>query len=161
MLTQEYLKSIINYDPDTGIFKKIKCRRGDWVGRPAGTIMLKGYRCISIDNKRYLAHRLAWLYMTGEWPGQIDHINNIKDDNRFINLRPATLSQNMHNQGKRKNNTSGFKGVSFHGGANKWMAQIKVNWENKYLGVYSTPQEAHAAYCKAAKKHHQQFARFA
>lgn len=160
-LTQEYLKSIISYNPDTGVIKKIRCRRGDWVGKPAGTILKKGYRSVSINNKRYLAHHLAWLYMTGDWPVQVDHRNAIKDDNRWANLRLATCSENMHNQGKRRHNKSGYKGVCWHRGARKWVAQIKVDWKIKYLGLYDTPQAAHAAYCEAAKKYHGEFARFA
>jgi hypothetical protein len=160
-ISQQELKQIIHYDPDTGLIKKIKCRRSDWIGKTAGAPDKKGYIRVSINNVLYLAHHLAWVYMTGEWPDQVDHINAVKDDNRFSNLREATCSQNMHNQGKRKHNTSGFKGVSYHKAARKWTAQIKVNWKCNYLGLFKTPEEAHAAYCEAAKKHHGEFARFA
>lgn len=161
-ITQKYLKEIMIYEPTTGDFYKVKCRRGDWIGKKAGTLNKKGYISISVHNKRYLAHRLAWLYMTGEWPKiNIDHINGNKADNRFNNLRESNYSQDMHNQGKRKHNSSGYKGVSPHRASGKWTAQIKVNWKTIYLGCYNTPQEAYRAYCQAAKKHHGKFARVA
>lgn len=158
--TQEHLKSVIGYNPATGEFKKIKCKRTDWIGKIAGTHNRKGYRTVSIDNTPYLAHRLAWLYMTGEWPkANIDHINGIKDDNRFCNLRESNYSQDMHNQGKRKHNTSGYKGVTYNKNAKKWVAQIRINWEMKYLGLFTSPENAATAYNFAAEKYHGEFAR--
>lgn len=160
-LTQEALRDIISYDPATGDFIKLKCRRSDWIGKKAGFINNKGYRVISINNKQYLAHRLAWLYLNGYWPHEIDHRDGDKQNNIFSNLRDATDSQNMHNQGKRRHNTSGFKGVTYNRNASKWLAQIKINWKNKYLGLFDTPEDAHKAYCEAAQKHHGEFARTA
>lgn len=159
MLDQNTLKKIVTYDPETGDFIKIKCRRTDWLGKVAGTIGKKGYRSISVNNKPYLAHRLAWLYVTGEWPYEIDHRDGNKLNNKFDNLRISSDSENMHNQGKRKNNTSGYKGVTYNKNAKKWSAQIKINWKTKYLGLFSCPTAAHFSYCRAAKQYHGEFAR--
>lgn len=166
-LTQSYLRHYLSYDPETGLLTKNHRPEAPqsfntrWAGKPAGSVGHKGYIFISIHNKQYTAHRLAWLYMTGELPQVVDHINNIAGDNRFCNLRAATIGQNGHNSKKRKNNKSGYKGVSWNKNAQKWVAQIKLNWEPKYLGLFNCPTAAHFAYCKAAKELHGEYARFA
>ena len=112
-LTQDYLKSILHYDPDTGIFRWAK-RRATWIpaGTIAGSTCEKGYAIIVINYKIYRAHRLAWLYMTGSHPPEfIDHINLDRKDNRFCNLRLSTRAQNMQNFRIRPDNKSGVKGV--------------------------------------------------
>jgi len=130
------------------------------VGDIAGSMMSHGYRRICIDNRVYLAHRLAWLYMTGEWPKhQIDHINGNKNDNRHVNLREATNSENMRNTGKRSDNSSGFKGVYWNSEKMRWSAQISYNGRHKSLGTFDTAEEAHVAYRSASEKLHGQFAR--
>lgn len=159
MLDQKSLMDAVKYNPLTGHFVKIKCRRTDWIGKVAGHVNKKGYRNISINNKLYPAHRLAWLYMTGKWPYEIDHIDLNKSNNRFSNLRECSDSGNMHNQSKRKHNTSGYKGVTYNKHAKKWTAQIRINWEMKYLGLFNCPTAAHFAYCRAAKQYHGEFAR--
>lgn len=90
----------------------------------------------------------------------VDHINGDKLDNRRENLRVCSNAENVHNQGIRKNNTSGLKGVVWHKVARKWFAQITINRKNKYLGLFATPDDAHEAYCAAALKYHGQFANF-
>ncbi len=157
-ITQEYLRSVVSYDPESGIFRRTRCRRTDWIGKEAG-YLIKGYRQVSIDNRRHAAHKLAWLYMYNEWPEFLDHINGDRDDNRICNLRVATKTQNLRNTCKKKTNTSGYKGVSHR--RNKWRAYITVDWKTKHLGVFNTPEEAHAAYCVAAHKYHGEFARVA
>lgn len=98
MLSQEYLKSILHYDPETGILSWKVDRRRVKIGQIAGYLCL-GYVAIGIDGKLYKGHRLAWLYMTGEWPkDEIDHINRTKHDNRWVNLREATKEQNCDNR---------------------------------------------------------------
>lgn len=92
-LTQEVLKSLLYYDPETGIFVWLVTRQRSPAGKEAGGYDEKGYRRICVNGTKVRAHRLAWLYMTGEWPeDQLDHINGLKDDNRFVNLREATNS---------------------------------------------------------------------
>lgn len=135
-ISQSYLKSILNYDPETGkfIWKYRFDVTKDWntkyAGKEAGCINKLGYNAISINNKRYLAHRLAWLYLYGKWPPVlVDHKNgySTKSDNELINLREATKSQNAMNSKVRSDNTSGTKGVYFHRKTNKWYAQITVD----------------------------------
>jgi hypothetical protein len=124
----------------------------------------KGYATTSIkkpDGRKSLSgiHRqiLGLNFQDGKI---VDHINGDKLDNRRENLRVCTAGENSRNQKINKRNTSGFKGVCFSKAGNKWMARIKVNWINKYLGLFDTPEQAHAAYCVAATALHGEFARF-
>ena len=138
-------KDKLIYNPENGLFTwKVSCgrkRTGDRAGCPSGN----GYIAIKIDGKRYLAHRLAWLYMTGEWPkDQIDHRNRSRGDNRWNNLREATASQNQANSKRR----GLLKGVTRY--RNKWMAQIKINQKTHFLGNFDSIDKAHAAYVVAA-----------
>jgi hypothetical protein len=127
-------------------------------GTIAGTLNNE-HIAVNFKGKRYPAHVLVWFYAYGEWPELgIDHINNIHTDNRLENLRMATVRQNGYNSKKRKDNTAGYKGVKKRG--NKFTARIMVNGHRIFLGTYDTPEEAHAAYCKAAKKYFGEFARF-
>lgn len=157
-LTQARLREVLDYNSDTGLFT----RKVGVSNSPAGAVpgkIYKGYREMNVDGFRYFAHRLVWRYVTGEWPdGQIDHINGVRDDNRFENLRVATNTQNAYNSRKKRINKSGFKGVSrsTHG---RWQAQIRVNGKNRGLGLFDTPEEAHAAYIAAAEQYHGEFAR--
>lgn len=91
---------------------------------------------------------------------QVDHINLNGLDNRRCNLRLATNTENQRNKSKQVNNTSGYKGVYWRKDSNKWVAQIKVDNEVRHLGRFDTPEEAHAAYCEAAKQLHGEFANF-
>lgn len=162
-ITQEYLKSILDYDHNTGIFKwKIfKCPRASF-GKIAGYIKKEGYVEIKIDGVPYKAHRLAFLYINGWLPEEVDHINNDgpKSDNRICNLREATRSQNEFNKPKSKRNTSGYKGVSLKKSTGRWCAKIRFNKNSKHLGYYSTPEEAHEAYKQAALRLHGEYANF-
>ena len=108
MITQARLKELLTYDPETGYFTRNVNVKGANAGERAGTITAKGYIAIGIDRKHYLAHRLAFLYMTGEWPKElVDHKDTIKINNKWENLREATNSQNKRNVGARKTNKSG------------------------------------------------------
>lgn len=161
IITQEELVSLFNYDPLTGVFvRKVKVCNKSKLGEVAGTINACGYLAISIYKKIYLAHRLAWLYMTGEFPKeQIDHINMNRQDNRWCNLRIANKSENMSNRSKQVNNTSGYKGVYLRKDTNKYVARINVNGLCKILGNYKSAEMAYQAYIKAAKKYHGEFYR--
>lgn len=143
LLTSERLQEKLSYNPLTGIFSRIEPGKSK-----VGTSHPNGYLQIRVDGKRYLAHRLAWLYMFGDWPSsELDHANGDRLDNRIENLRLATRSQNNGN--RRSNARSGFKGVVLtkHG----YRAGISLNEKFIYLGMYQTPEEAHAAYCEAAR----------
>jgi len=97
----------------------------------------------------------------GRWPAKyLDHINGIRNDNRLCNLREATQTENTRNQGKQKTNTSGLKGAGWHKGQKKWVAKIRIGTTDKWLGTFSSKEEAHAAYCEAAKKYHGEFANY-
>ena len=162
MLTQSELKECLYYDPITGIFIwRISNGRRAVAGSTAGTLDPIGYIRITINKKRYQSHRLAYLYVTGSFPpNDIDHINNIRDDNRFANLREATRSQNMHNSKMQKNNTSGRKGVCWQKQCKKWRALITINNKKIHLGLFNDIDLAYTAYCNAATKLHRQFANF-
>ena len=156
VLTTGRLREVLAYDADTGIFTRLersaaKVRIGDI----AGGIDPQGYTLIRVDLKRYRAHRLAWLYMTEVWPdGQIDHINGIRSDNTWGNLRDVTNTINCQNKHQaRSDNKSGFLGVSRDKKA--WRAVITINGARKYLGRHETPEIAYAAYLKAKRRYHE------
>lgn len=159
MITQEELKEILHYDPETGSFTWLvamgtRARPGD----RAGAIFNRDYIRIRIRLKRYVAHRLAWLYVHGHFPTDlIDHVNGVKYDNRLCNLRPATRSQNLMNRRMHSNNTSGLKGVYWHKGAKKWKAQCRANGKHYHLGLFENAESASAAYQAFAAKHHGAF----
>ena len=146
-LTAERLRELFHYDPLTGVFTRLvstasNARAGD----VAGTLMQIGYLLIGIQGKSYLAHRLAWLFVHGEWPkDQIDHINRDRTDNRICNLREATIKQNQRNLSKSCNNTSGVPGVHWRSDRAKWWALIESDGQKHYLGMFNTKEEAIAA----------------
>lgn len=156
MITQSFLKSILNYNPDTGIFTwKIKPAQCVKIGDVAGYIdKSTGYISIGINKKLYRAHRLAWLYIHGEFPiEEIDHINHDRSDNRIDNLRAVSHKDNGKNVSKRKDNTSGHLGIYWDKRRNKWHTQIKVKNKVIYLGLFTDIIEAIAVRKKAEIKY--------
>lgn len=156
MLTAEQLKNTLEYNPDTGVFLwKIRPSKAVKAGDIAGCAEKQiGYITIGISKRVYKAHRLAWLYVYGDWPkGLIDHINGDKADNRIANLRDVFADGNSQNVRKpNRRNKSGFMGVIWF--QNKWRASMSVNGKSKWLGDYSTPEEAHQVYLEAKRKYH-------
>jgi hypothetical protein len=162
-LTAERLRELLSYDPETGIFTWIArpalCNR---IGAMAGSFDTRGYLRIQIDGRGHKYHRLAWLYVNGEWPKKgLDHINGVKDDNRICNLREATDSQNAANCAARPCNTSGFKGVYLESRSKtqKWRARVQVSGKLRNFGSFTDQTTAMIAYNFAALKHYGKFAR--
>ncbi len=154
----ERLRHLLSYEQDTGHFR---WKNGRGPRAKTGTIAGRnrfGYNQIHVCGRRYPAHRLAWLYMTGEWPqNDIDHINRNRSDNRWCNLREATRSQNNMNRGPTKANKSGFKGVSWSKCNSKWIARIKVGKKYKHLGCFTSKEDAANAYNRASEIVHGDF----
>lgn len=151
----------IFYNKDNGDFIW-KCYRSPnaMKGGKAGHLNTYGYRIINIGGKAYFAHRLAWIMTYGYEPEEIDHINGNKDDNRLCNLRECSRMQNVRNVGLRKDNTSGYKGVSFYYPNGKWMSCIAIHGKTMNLGYYVTKEQAFSAYCLAAYMFHGEFHNF-
>lgn len=160
-LTATELRSVLDYDSETGVFKwRKRMNRKGHVGAPAGTPDSKGYVQIRLYERAYKAHRLAWLHTYGVWPQLvIDHINGDRTDNRIANLRQATGSQNHANSRRYKNNTSGVKGVSWVERVGKWRAYIVVNRRQTHLGLFDNREDAAASYRAAAEAHFGEFCR--
>lgn len=127
----------------------------------AGTLREDGYIGIFINGKYHFAHRIIWEMHNGPIPEGfvIDHIDGIRNNNRLYNLRVCTFQQNHFNRGKQSNNKSGFKGVSWHKQKEKWVAQIKIEGRNKFLGFFVDPEKAYERYCEVAKEHYGEFAK--
>lgn len=161
LLTVTRLRELFSYDRDTGEFRRRvatsnRVRVGDVIAGVDG----HGYRRVWIDGRSYKLHRLAWLYVHGEFPlGEIDHINNSRGDNRIANLRVATTAENQANTRRQSNNTSGFKGVSRSCGHDRWRATITVNGRQHLIGCFATREMAHAAYVSASRDIFGDFAR--
>lgn len=158
MLTQDRLKELLSYDPLSGLFiRLVRLGNNSKLDRSAGIIDTHGYLECSVDSKRYRLHRLAWLYMHGEFPiGDIDHINGIRNDNRIDNLRIASRIKNSQNKkNASSNNKTGLLGVFFHKQNKRYTAQIRINGKNKHLGMFDTPELAHQAYLIAKRQFHE------
>ena len=152
----ETLRELITYEPDTGLFRWRISRGRAGAGKIAGCADSAGYIRIYILGRKQAAHRLAWLYMTGEWPViDVDHKDTVKSNNRWSNLRLATRSQNSENQrGPKANNRSGYLGVHFHKRSQKYVASITVRGKRRQLGEYRTGEEAYAVYLAAKRELH-------
>lgn len=165
-LTADEVRAILGYEPDTGVLRwkvkryKTRIRPGDVAGcvtKPRGEVVIG---IGSPPGNQYKAHHLAWLIMTGEWPNQqIDHIDGDPSNNRWANLREATHSQNQHNRPRNRNNTSEYKGVSFHRGSGKWFSMIRYGGNQHFLGAFNTAAEAGEAYRVASLKWHGDFSK--
>lgn len=154
-MTAEVLRQIVIYDPEAGTFTtRVRINQRIPAGWPLG-YMRDGYWCARLLGAEHRLHRLAWLYMTGEWPEVlIDHYDTDRANNRWRNLRPGTWSTNAQNQRKAHTNSqTGVLGVSPDG--DRWRAQIGSKGKKLYLGTFDTTDEAHAAYLSAKRRLHQ------
>jgi hypothetical protein len=140
-LTQERLKELVEYNPETGVFTRKTSYGAHKKDSVAGTVCSNGYRAIVIDRQAYKEHRLAFLYMLGHIPTNVDHINVIRGDNRWVNLREASTQQNTQNTRLIKSNTSGIKGISFvvRGGCECYRASIEIH--NKSISKVFNPKK--------------------
>ena len=154
-MTQEYLKSLLDYNPETGKFIWRVSKSNYAKSRSEAGWISNGYRIIRIDGKGYRAHRLAWLWYYGSWPeDQIDHINHNRDDNRIENLREVSHIENHKNQSLFCNNTSGHVGVHWYKTTKKWRAQIKANGKKIIsLGYFKEKEDAIKARKEAEAKY--------
>ena len=156
-LSWEELTTILSYNPETGVFIKNALTKHQ-KERLAGTNKGSPYTRICINHRIYMAHRLAWYYMTGSPPDMlIDHINGDKRDNRFCNLRLADYSQNMMNSKLPSSNTSGCKGVTWVKKKKRWRASGKLNGKKIYLGLFANKEDAANKYQEFAKQNHGEF----
>jgi len=159
-MNQDSLKLLLNYEPSTGVFTWKVSRGSVKPGKIANNRDKDGHVRIRVNGRLYFAHALAWLYMKGGWPvGEVDHIDLIKDNNAWSNLRLATHQQNSHNQEARRNNKLGVKGVCISQG--RYEAKIEHRRKTIHLGRYITLEEAKAAYDEAASILHGEFAKIA
>lgn len=168
LFTSDFLKQCLDYDAGTGLFvwrrrpvshfaneQQCLAVNGQRAGRVAGRLNGMGYVIIGINRRGYRAHRLAWLYMTGDWPlHQIDHIDGNRANNVFANLRDIPCHGNLQNTKIQVNNTSGYPGVGFHRASGKWYAKITIHRCVKSLGLFESKEDAAQAYLDAKQTYH-------
>ena len=152
MITQPELKKLLHYNPETGVFVWLEKRRGINIGDIAGYKHKQGYIFIFIGARLYLAHRLAWFYVYGVWPKEVDHIDHIADNNALINLRNVTHKENGRNVSLSVCNTSGVTGVCWSKKSKKWYSHIKINGTKINLGFFNDFFEAACARLSANNK---------
>lgn len=152
-ISRNELREYIDYNLNTGEFVWNKSFSRIKKGMKAGGLDAKGYRCIKIKNKSYKAHRLAFLYVLGQMPEQVDHQDHDRSNNKWMNLRPATHKDNGRNQSLKSSNTSGFTGVVFDKQRQKWQARITVNGKRISLGHFKDKSKAIQARINAKKEY--------
>lgn len=158
-LTQARLKALLRYDRETGLFTRLVTVANQRAGTIAGNLKPDGYYVIKVDRVTYQAGRLGWLYVTGEWPNpEVDHIDTIRSNNRWRNLRIATKAQNKRNSKMRSDSKNKFKGVKREKNG-RYGARIWVDGTMIYLGCFENEERAAAIYRSAAAKHFGEFAR--
>ena len=158
-VTKEEVKRLLKYNPITGDFTWKPAKGEKWAGKLAGNINTGGYRRIFILGKYIAAHRLAFMYMSGNIPPAVDHIDGNKLNNSWNNLRSCTTGENNCNVGPRANSKSGIKGVSWHKASNKWIVQVGAGGKKKYIGVFKNLELAELIAHEARLKFHKEFAR--
>lgn len=159
-ISHAQLKEIMHYDPETGLATSLVNRRTCKIGNILGTLDNRGYIKIKIFNIDYRMARLIWFYMTSKWPeGQVDHKDTDKTNNKWLNLREATSSENCTNRNVRCTSRTGVKGVGINA-YGKYYTGIKIKGVYRYIGTYETLNEATEAYANAAKENHGEFANY-
>lgn len=152
------VRELLDYNVDTGVFtRRVNCSNTK-AGAIAGSVHKDGYLQIAIDGRRYLSHRLAWLYVHGRWPCfEIDHINGIRTDNRIVNLRDVPKAVNQQNlKAAPRGKASGAPlGVTWYRKSRKWRAQIAVDGKQMHIGYFDTVSDAHEAYLQRKRQVHE------
>lgn len=157
MITQEIVRKLFNYDPETGILTwKIRPANRVQIGDVVGSNIGKGYLQTKINGKKYYNHRIVYLHYHGYLPKFIDHKKGLS--NKILNLRDCTSSQNNQNRKLGSRNASGIKGVYWNKPAKKWMAQLNIGGKNQCLGLFKNLPDAESSVKAARKKHHGEFA---
>lgn len=158
MITAKRARELVAYDRDTGLFVWRLARRKCTPGKRAGCVEnRRGAVVLRLDGKLYFAHRIAWLWMTGDWPNNlIDHRDGDPSNNKWENLRDATPSENLANMRKPRKNTTGFKGVGKHQG--RFRAVIGHQGKFVHIGTFERPEDAHEAYLDKAAALYGEFA---
>jgi hypothetical protein len=161
MITQSRLKELLHYDPTTGVFRWRHVRRNKSLPWDvAGSVQHQGYIRITVDDERHMAHRLAWVYMTGEAPpDQVDHKDLDKSNNSWGNLRAADNTLNHWNESTRSTNKSGHKGIWWHKQSRKWEAAVRLNGKQHTVGRYERIEDAVEAVKQYREQHHGDYAR--
>jgi len=161
MLTQARLKELLHYDPETGEFTRLVAtsnvvKVGDIIGKGAKT---NWYKRVGIDGRDYYLHRLAFLYMVGDWPRfDVDHISGNRTDNRWCNLRDVPTQTNLQNVRRASSRSkSGVLGVVHLPHRKRWVSSVQIDGRQQFLGSFKTAQEAETAYLEAKRKHHAGF----
>lgn len=153
-LTQSTVKELLSYDAESGQFFRLQKTKRSPIGQIKTSVLPTGYVMFSIKGRKYLAHRIAWLYVYGYFPAKhIDHIDGCKSNNAIANLRSVTRSLNMQNQRKPHTGKGLPLGVHMHG--NRFKAVIKTNGLQKHIGVFKTQSEASSAYISAKRQLHE------
>jgi hypothetical protein len=151
--TQDELKARYHYDPETGVFTHLESRGKGRAGQTAGAVDRFGYVEMRFCNRLFKAHQLAHLYMTGEFvqkPYSIDHINGVRDDNRWVNLRVADYHQQVWNSPAHRHNQTGLKGAWPCKTTGRWVSMLQDGQRRIWLGRYDTAEAAHKAWIKIA-----------
>lgn len=158
-IERDLLLRELSYDSVTGLFTGLRQRSPSALaGRQAGSPTKKGYIAITVRGKKFLAHRLAWFFVFREWPEhQIDHVNGVKSDNRIVNLREASASDNQCNRPAQRNNQAGVKGLYFETRRGKWRVRVSRERKEHHVGYFATKEEAYEAWKQAAGNLHGEF----
>lgn len=152
---KDKIRSVVSYNPETGVFVRLVAAPNSTVGSILGSVNKHGYIVFSFLGKIQYAHRLSWLYMTGEWPTKtIDHINGIRSDNRWSNLRHVSKQGNCQNRTRMKIGKQSPIGVHFDKSRRLWLASITASYKTKFLGYANSEKDAELLYLTAKAKLH-------
>ncbi|MDI9768186.1 HNH endonuclease [Pantoea dispersa] len=154
-INKEYLRKFFIYQPANGLLRwRVSRSRQSKRLDVAGKINFAGYREVMVEGRSILAHRIAFFWVHGFWPEQVDHKNRCRSDNSISNLRPASQSQNQQNQRLRSTNTSGIKGVCWDKRKGLWYSRVGVNGKVISLGYYEDKFSAACAVFSARNNYH-------